>query len=322
MKKISLIIPVYNEEEVVANSYGKLKKILSSLSRNYTYEIIFTDNHSEDNTFAILQEIANDDPNVKVIRFSRNFGYQKSIYTGYLCATGDAAIQIDCDLQDPPEMIEEFIKKWEEGYDVVYGVRVKRKENWAINVVRKIFYILINLISKDALPTDAGDFRLVDKKILNELRNIYDYNPYIRGLIATMGFNQCGIPYNRLAREKGISKFRLNDLLNLSIDGIINHSAIPLRLATATGLFLFITTFIFMLFYIGLKLFLSPPWPAGFTTLVVLLLFLISFNSLFVGILGEYILRIFQQTKRLPITIVEKTVNICNGSSTKTLSED
>lgn len=310
MKKISLIVPVYNEEEMVEATYNKLKALTGSLSTKYEYEMIFTDNHSKDNTFNILHNIAKKDKNVKLIRFSRNFGYQKSIYTGYLFASGDAAIQIDCDLQDPPEMIEEFLKKWEEGYDVVYGIRVTRKENWVINTVRKIFYRFINYMSADNLPVDAGDFRLIDRKILEELRKIYDYNPYLRGLIASMGFNQIGIPYQRLARQTGVGKFRMKDYFNLSIDGIVNHSVKPLRLATLSGLIIFATTFIFIFVYIGLKIIASPPWPAGFTTLVVLLLLSISINALFIGILGEYIARIFQQIKSLPITIVEKTINL------------
>lgn len=310
MKKISLIIPVYNEEDTVTNAYNKLKEVMLSLSNDYAHEMIFTDNHSEDKTFEILQGIAKKDPIVKVIRFSRNFGYQRSIYSGYMFASGDAAIQIDCDLQDPPGMIPDFIKKWEAGYDVVYGVRITRREHFAINWVRKAFYRLMKTISDDNLPLDAGDFRLVDRKVLNELKKIYDYNPYIRGLIASMGFNQFGIPYDRQPREKGLSKFRLRDLFNLSIDGIINHSMLPLRLATYVGLLVFLVALIFMFGYIVSKIFLTPTWPAGFATLVVLILFLISFNALFIGILGEYIARIFQQSKRMPITIIDKVINV------------
>lgn len=310
MKKISLIIPVFNEEANIENAYNVLKGVLEGLGPGYTYEMIFTDNHSSDRTFAILQSLAAKDKMLKAVRFSRNFGYQRSIYTGYLLSSGDAVIQIDCDLQDPPSMIADFIKKWEEGYAVVYGIRSRREESWAMNAARKIFYRLVTFLSDDNLPHDAGDFRLVDKKIVTELRNIYDYSPYIRGMIASFGFEQLGIPYQRRQRKKGRSKFGFLELTELAMDGIVNHSIVPLRLATFFGLAAFIFSFLLLLISVAGRIFFSQLFPRGFATTTVLILISLGLNALFLGIIGEYIGRMYRQSKRHPITIIDKALNL------------
>lgn len=309
MKKISIIVPVYDEENNVADAYNALKEVMQGLVNRYDYEIIFTDNHSEDRTFSLIQEIAKKDPKVKAARFSRNFGYQRSIYTGYLLSSGDAAIQFDCDLQDPPQLIAEFIKKWEEGYDIVYGIRRTREEPWLIHVSRKSFYRVIAFLSTDNLPQDAGDFRLLDKKIITELRQLYDYSPYIRGLVASFGFNQTGIPYDRPDRRKGKSKFRLMDMVGLAMDGIANHSIVPLRLATYCGLIAFVSAIIILLVLVIGKLFFAQDWPRGYTTLIIAVMLSLGLNALFLGVIGEYIGRIYQQVKRRPLTIIDKLVN-------------
>jgi len=309
MKKISIIVPVYNEQDNVLNAYNALKKEMDLFKGKYDYEIIFTDNHSQDNTFRLLQDIARGDLRVKIARFSRNFGYQKSIYTGYILSSGDAAIQFDCDLQDPAEFLGKFIEKWEQGYQVVYGIRRERKEMRLINLIRKIFYRFIAFLSKDDLPKDAGDFRLIDKRIISELKKLYDYHPYIRGLIASFGFEQVGIEYNRQERRRGKSKFRFGDLVNLALDGIVNHSIALLQLATYCGFVIFLCAFGFLFVYLAGKIFFGQNWPPGFATLVTLVLFSLSLNALFLGIIGEYIGRIYQQVKSYPITIIEKSVN-------------
>jgi dolichol-phosphate mannosyltransferase len=310
MKKISVVIPVYNEEANVLNAYNTVAKVMSFYEGRYEYEIIFTDNHSSDNTFSLLQDIAKADNKVKAVRFSRNFGYQKSIYTGYLLTSGDAAIQLDCDLQDPPEMIHQFIKRWEEGYAVVYGIRKKRKESWLMNTTRRLFYRLICFLSTDKLPPGAGDFRLVDKKIIDELRKLYDYYPYLRGLIYSLGFKQIGIPYDRLERKAGKSKFRLKDCVDLAVDGIVNHSIVPLRLATYVGFFIFLLTLVVSLGFVIVKLSCGKSWPRGFATIIIFVSFSLGINSMLLGIIGEYIGRIYQQVKRQPIAIIEESINL------------
>ncbi len=307
---ISIVVPVYNEESNIDLFYTTVNKELEALSDRFRFEFIFTDNHSTDNTFAKLQAIASQDSRLRVIRFSRNFGYQRSILTGYLSAAGDAAIQLDCDLQDPPNLMGVFLEKWQEGYKVVYGVRTQRKEGAVINATRKIFYRLIDLLSDTKLPYDAGDFRLIDRCIIDVLMNLNDNQPYLRGTITRIGFKQIGISYSRDERKHGESKFSLNEMLRLAIDGITSQSVIPLRFATYTGIGIFILMFFGAIFAIIAKYTSGSEWPAGFATIIVLILFSIGLNALFLGVIGEYLGRIYKQVKPEPITIVEKKLGI------------
>ena len=308
-KLLSIVVPVFNEEDNVVPLYTAVNQVMTTLADRYDHEFIFTDNHSTDQTFQRLELLAREDKRVRIFRFSRNFGFQRSILTGYLRARGDAAIQLDCDLQDPPELIPEFTRLWEAGHQVVYGVRRSRKESWWIQATRKLFYRLIDLLSEDSLPHDAGDFRLLDRCVLEELRRFEDYQPYLRGTIATLGFDQVGIPYDRAERLRGESKFSLPELTRLATDGILNHSIVPLRLATYTGLAVSLLTFLGILVYISGKLFFGQAWPAGFATTTTLILLSLSLNSLFLGIIGEYLGRIYQQVKKRPLTIIEREIN-------------
>lgn len=307
---ISIVVPVYNEESNIDLFYTTVNKELEALSDRFRFEFIFTDNHSTDNTFAKLQSIASQDPRLRVIRFSRNFGYQRSILTGYLSAAGDAAIQLDCDLQDPPNLMGVFLEKWQEGYKVVYGVRTQRKEGAVINATRKIFYRLIDLLSDTKLPYDAGDFRLIDRCIIDVLMKLNDNQPYLRGTITRIGFKQIGISYSRDERKHGESKFSFNEMLRLAIDGITSQSVIPLRFATYTGIGIFLLMFFGTIFAIIAKYTSGSEWPAGFATIIVLILFSIGLNALFLGVIGEYLGRIYKQVKPEPITIVEKKLGI------------
>ena len=306
---ISICVPVFNEESNIEPLYSALLPIMDQLSERYEFELLFTDNHSTDRTFEALEQLAQRDVRVRAIRFSRNFGFQRSIATSYANASGDAAIQIDCDLQDPPALILDFVRKWEEGYKVVYGVRNMRKEGWGMNVVRKTFYRIIDWLSEDELPLDAGDFRLVDRCILDELQKFEDNQPYLRGAIAALGFDQIGIPYNRAERLRGESKFSFGELIGLALDGILNHSVVPLRIATYLGLTISVITFLGLVGYGIGRLFLGKDWPPGFATTIILILGSLSLNALFLGIIGEYLGRIYRQVKRRPLTIVERELN-------------
>lgn len=311
-KVISIIIPVFNEDKNIVPIYKALLPIIESYKKKYTFEILFTDNHSSDDTFKIILSLHELDSRIKLLRFSRNFGYQKSILTGYLNASGDAAIQIDCDLQDPPDLIRNFLDAWEKGYLVVYGVRKTRKENFIIKLFRKLFYRTINFLSEDNLPLDAGDFRLIDRKIIEILGKIDDAQPYLRGAISSMGYKQLGIPYDRQAREKGKSNFKFRDLFGLAFDGILNHSIVPLRMASIFGLLISLTTIVLIIIYSLGKVYFDLNWPSGFTTLVVISLFGISLNALFLGIIGEYLGRIYKQIKKRPLVNIEKTYGFKN----------
>ena len=306
---ISIVVPVFNEEASIRPFHQALSRVLLNLTERYNFEILFTDNHSTDQTFEILRRLSLTDNRIRVLRFSRNFGFQRSILTGYTHARGDAAIQIDCDLQDPPELILQFLNKWEEGFKVVYGERSNRKETWWMNLTRMIFYRFIDLISEDDLPHDAGDFRLVDRRILDELKFIDDYQPYLRGIIATMGFNQIGITYDRQERKLGKSHFSLAQLFGLALDGILNHSIIPLRIATYLGLAISVCTFVATVLYFVGRLIFAKQWPPGFATITVLILASLSLNALFLGIIGEYIGRIYHQLKRQSMTIIQSEID-------------
>jgi dolichol-phosphate mannosyltransferase len=306
-KLLTILVPVYNEGTNIGPLYDALLPVFGELdAMGYDCELLFTDNHSIDDTFAQLQALSQRDARVRVLRFSRNFGFQRSILTGYLNARGDAAIQIDADLQDPPGLFPEFVRRWEAGCQVVYGVRRGRKEGWAITAARKVFYRLIDKLSDTPLPVDAGDFRLVDRVVLDELARMDDYHPYLRGAIAAMGFRQEGVAYDRSERTRGESKFNLGSLVRLAMDGILNHSVVPLRLATYTGLAVSLLTFVGLLGYMAGRLFFGQTWPAGFATVTVLVLLSLSLNALFLGVIGEYLGRIYQQVKKRPITIVER----------------
>lgn len=307
-KLISFVVPVFNESENIDAFFEALDPVTSDLSNRYNFEILFTDNHSTDDTFEQLGARAERDKRIRVIRFSRNFGYQRSILTAYANAKGDAAIQLDGDLQDPPELVKEFLRLWEEGNAVVYGVRRSRRESWPMQAVRQLFYRLIDWLSDIDLPHHAGDFRLVDRRVLDLMVNTEDRNPYLRGMIARYGFSQVGVPYDRGPRYRGTSKLSFGKYISIAFDGIVSQSVVPLRLATYTGLVIAIIMLIAILVYSISHTLFGATWSPGFATQTVLILLGICINALFLGIIGEYVARIYQQSIKGPITIVEGTI--------------
>lgn len=306
---ISLVVPVLNEEDNLDPLVERVSGVMAQLAGRCNYELIFTDNHSDDATWQKLRTLAAARPEIRAYRFSRNFGYQKSIRTGYLKARGAAAIQLDADLQDPPELIPEFLDHWEAGSKVVYGIRRSRREGLVVTAVRRCFYWLIDTLSEDPLPRDAGDFRLIDRQVIEVLRTDADVHPYIRGRIAAMGFVQTGIPYDRSARQAGETKFSFWTLVRLAVDGITSHSAKPLRFATYLGIGTMAASFLAGLIYLSARLIFGADWPAGFATLVVMLLFFSGLNSLLLGLMGEYVARIFEQLKQSPDVLIEDSLN-------------
>jgi glycosyltransferase involved in cell wall biosynthesis len=306
--KVSVLVPAFNEEANVRRCYDAIVETFRKLP-GHEYEIIITDNHSTDATFEILKQIAAADPRVKVIRFSRNLGYQRSILAAYKAATGDCSVQIDCDLQDPPHLIPGMLDLWRQGNQVVYGVRRSLKDKWHVALMRRGFYWLINALSEDDLPLNAGEFRLVDRRILDELRRVEDTSPYVRGLISAMGFRQVGFEYDRQGRVAGESKFPFRAMLALGVDAVLNHSLVPLRLASLTSLFVGTVTFLLLMVYLIGWIVFGANWPRGFATTTILLLLSMTLNAMFLGIVGEYVGRIFMQSKRRPVTIVEETLN-------------
>lgn len=309
---ISILVPVYNEERNIRPLYEAVTQEFAAFAGKYDLELLFTDNHSTDGTARELKKLAEADQRVKVVRFARNFGFQRSVLTAYRMCSGDAAVQIDCDLQDPPELIKEFLSLWEQGHDVVVGIRRNRQESILLTLGRRFFYWLVTVISDDNIIRDAGDFRLVDRSVIEQLKHVNDVKPYTRGLISSLAARQTGLVYDRRARLFEKSKFPIRRLTGFATDGIVNHSLMPLRLAGYAGFFIFMCSFLGGLFYLGASLFAGRGWPPGFATLTLLILLSIGLNGVFIGILGEYVGRIYDQTRSRPITIIEKTINIEN----------
>ncbi len=308
MTLISIIVPVFNEQDNVERTYGELKRVTEALD-GYEFEFLFTDNHSTDRTFEILSAIATRDPAVKVVRFARNFGFQKSVITGYRLAQGEATIQIDADLQDPPTMFGSMLEKWREGYDVVVGVRRQRIENPMLAGLRKIYYRILSRLGGVHLIVDAGDFRLIDASVIDKLRQVDDAHPYLRGLVSSLARRQIGISYDRSERLGGRSKFPVTRLVALALDGFIAHSSLPLRLAFYIGFLLASISALLAFAFIFARLVVGQDWPAGFATTQVLLLFGIGLNSMFLGIIGVYVGRIYDQVRRRPATVIEQALN-------------
>jgi len=307
-KLITISVPVYNEEDNIASLMARLKAF-SETQPSYDFEFLFTDNASEDGTYGRLADEAKADPRVRVVRFSRNFGYQRSILTNFLLARGDAAVQVDADLQDPPEMIAQFIQYWEQGYKVVYGVRRRRDEARLMEACRKLYYRFIRSISEVNLPKDAGDFRLIDRTIIEHLRTIQDKNPYLRGLIAGLGHRQIGIEYDRAQRTAGSTKFNFLRLMRLGIDGVVSQSTAPLHYITFFGFTLCALSGVVSVGYI---IYWAANWKtitAGFTTMVLLQLVTIGLNAAFLGVLGEYLARVTENVRGHPFVVIDRVID-------------
>jgi polyisoprenyl-phosphate glycosyltransferase len=305
---ISISIPVLNEEENLDALYCRLDELGRRMSDRCALEFVFTDNASTDGTWQKLSALSSRDARVRALRFSRNFGFQRSILANYLHTRGAAVMQIDADLQDPPEMLEEFFELWRKGYQVVYGVRRGRQEGWLIREIRKIGYWFIDKVSEYPIPRDAGDFRLIDRKVIDVLQKYRSANPYLRGMIAGLGFRQIGVPYDRHARVAGKSKFKLGQVIRLGLAGVFNHSVMPLRFATYAGLLLVGISVLGAIYYVFLRI-RHPELPQGLASIHILVLFGIGFQSLLLGVLGEYLLRMYLILRSEPVAIVEGSLN-------------
>lgn len=305
---ISISIPVLNEAENLPVLYGRLSDLSEQLSDVCDLEFIFSDNCSSDDTWQLLGELARCDNRVKAIRFSKNVGFQRSILANLMHTSGDAVMQIDADLQDPPEMLTRFMEQWQEGYKVIYGIRRGRPESRAIYFFRKLGYWLIDLLSEHPIPRDVGDFRLMDRQVVDALLAHHDAAPYLRGMIANLGFRQTGIVYDREARAYGASKFNVRRLVGLGLAAVLNHSVVPLRAASFLGLLILGFSFLGAVYYLILKMF-YPQLPEGLASIHILVLFGIGLHSFLLGIIGEYLLRIYIVIRRDPVAIVENAHN-------------
>jgi len=311
---ISVVIPIYNEESLLPILFTRLADSASSWKEDY--EIILVDDGSIDRSFELMLDMVQKDKHFRIIKFSRNFGHQPAISAGIELAKGDAVVIMDGDLQDPPEELHRFLQKWREGYDVVYAIRTKRKENLFKRISYSFFYRILRMISDIDIPLNSGDFCVMDRKVVITLNDKMPENiRFIRGLRAYAGFKQIGVEYERAERMAGKSKYSFSKLFKLALDGLLSFSVLPLRLATFLGFIISSCSFILALFYIVQRVLNFPLFgrsateAPGFATLIVVIFFLIGIILIILGIIGEYIGRIYIEVKRRPSYIIENVYN-------------
>lgn len=307
-KLISIVMPAYNEEENLPRACSEVKKLFSQIP-DYDYEVLIIDNHSTDKTAQVSSVICEQNKNWRYIKFSRNFTSEISIAAGLRYAKGDAVIILFSDLQDPAELIPEFIRKWEDGYDVVCGLLRNRSDDiWWKGMGAKLMYWTLNKMSDIKIPPNVTDFRLLSRKVVDAINRLDERNRYFRGLAHWVGFETFIIQYDRKPRLKGKSNATFSYLIDFTIRALTNFSTVPLRLFSVFGLIVMSFTIFFMI--ITIVQYIQGTTIPGLTTLIILLLLNLGFMSLGIGTLGEYIGRIYLETKRRPLWVVEKTLNI------------
>jgi polyisoprenyl-phosphate glycosyltransferase len=313
--KLSLIIPIFNEEQTIPELSRRLAEFLAALPTVAgNWEVVFIDDGSRDRSAELLLELASREPRYKLIEFSRNFGHQIAITAGFDRAEGDAVAVLDADLQDPPEVVAEMLTKSEQGFDVVYGVRRKRKgETLFKRLTASAFYRLIRTMTGVAIPVDAGDFRLMRRPVVLTMRALREQHRFIRGMVAWVGFRQAAVHYDREARFAGETKYPLRKMLRFAIDGITSFSIVPLRIATWLGLFGSALAILMGLFMFVVKFGGFGVVP-GWTAIMVMLAFGFSAQLLMTGILGEYVGRIYEEGKRRPLYVTAREVNFGSDS--------
>jgi glycosyltransferase involved in cell wall biosynthesis len=306
-KLLSLVIPCFNEEEVITETIKSLKSFYERL-KDLEVEIIFVDDGSKDNTRQLLKNYAAQDSKIKVICFSRNFGHQIAVTAGIDAASGDAVVLIDADLQDPPDVVHQMIDKWKEGYDVVYGKRIERPGESVFKLASaRGFYRLLNQLSDVPIPLDTGDFRLMNRAVVDTLRAMPERDRFVRGMVSWVGFKQTALPYIRAERFAGQSKYPLRKMLRFATDGILSFSTKPLQISVGVGMISAVIALIGIMYALFLRIFTST-WVEGWTALMIAFLFIGGVQLVCIGILGEYIGRIYNEIKNRPLYVVQEYV--------------
>lgn len=303
--ELSVIIPIYNEEENIHPLHQRLTKVLNGLGTSY--ELIFVNDGSQDDSMELVQQLANKHTYIKYIDLSRNFGHQIAVMAGLDHAQGKATVIIDADLQDPPELIPEMVEKWKDGYEVVYAKRKSRKgESVLKKWTAKLFYRMLRKLTDFDIPVDVGDFRIIDQKIVEVLRNMPERSKYLRGQIAWVGFNQTYVTYNRDERHAGETGYSIKKMLDLAMNAVTGFSEAPLRLVTYMGIMVTIFSLLTMMYTLISRL-LTDSYVEGWASLMVSILFLGGVQMIAIGILGEYIGRIYRDIRQRPLYIVKDT---------------
>ena len=309
-KKVTLVIPMYYEEKVAEECYKRVKENLEKLE-NYDHEIIFVNDGSKDKTLEILENIASKDTNVKVISFSRNFGHQAAVTAGLQYVTGDAIVIMDADLQDPPELIPDMLKLWEQGNEVIYGKRKSREGESAFKLfTAKMFYKTLNALSDVEIPKDTGDFRLVDRKVVDTINSLPEHNKFLRGLFSWVGYKQAPFEYERKERFAGKTKYPLKKMLKLASDGIIGFSTKPLKMVGGLGVLTICISFVILIYALLSFIFKWNNLTPGWTSLMVAITFFSGVILISLWMIGEYISRIYDESKGRPQYIINKEINI------------
>jgi polyisoprenyl-phosphate glycosyltransferase len=315
-QQLSVIVPCYNEEAVLAETHRRLSDVLERID-DVDYEIIYVDDGSRDDTGLILAALHASDEHVRVVRFSRNFGHQTAVTAGLEHATGDAVVLIDADLQDPPELIPEFVARWREGYHVAYGVRTDRPGETRFKLATaRSFYRLLGRLSETEIPLDAGDFRLMDRRVVSALQAMPERDRFVRGMVAWVGFRQTAVPYKRAPRFAGESKYPLFKMLRFALDGVTSFSAAPLHAATWIGFIASAIAMVAVCYALVLRLF-TNNWVTGWTALFIAVLFVGGTQLLALGVIGEYIGRIYAESKRRPLYVVQERLGFDRPEQTQ-----
>jgi dolichol-phosphate mannosyltransferase len=307
---LSVVIPIFNEQETLEALFTRLSSALGALGE--TFEVIFVNDGSRDASEKLLREFHGRDARFKSVHFSRNFGHQTAITCGMDHARGRAIVAMDGDLQDPPEVLGDLLARWREGYDVVYAIRKKRKEGVFKRTAYKVFYWLLRRVSYLDIPLDSGDFSLIDRKVADVLQSMPERNRFVRGLRTWAGFRQIGYEYAREARYAGEPKYTLTKLMKLAFDGLVSYSYVPLRLVSNVGMLVSAIALAYMIYLLIARLFGGTPIE-GWTSTVVIVLFLGGVQLLSLGVIGEYIGRIFEEVKHRPHYIVRERVGVDPG---------
>jgi len=306
--RLSVAIHIHNEESVLLELLQRLRAVLDRMAGG-PHEIVFVDDGSTDRTFEMLAEAANEDTRIVVVSLSRNFGHQAAITAGLDYATGDAVVVMDGDLQDVSEIIPKFVEKFQQGCDVVYAQRVRRKEPLALRICYFVFYRMMATLSDIRLPLDSGDFGLMSRRVVDQVKKMPEHHRYLRGMRSWVGFRQAGIEVERAERHSGKSKYSLMGLVKLAFDGIFAFSIVPIRAAALFGAFVMFLSSLYVLYSIYIRIFLQKS-PQGFTALIVAMTFFTGVVLFFLGVIGEYVGRIYEETKGRPEYIVGRTVGI------------
>lgn len=305
---LSVVVPLYNEESVIEAMYERLVGALEAIAMRF--EVVMVNDGSDDRTLEMARAICDQDPRIKLLSFSRNFGHQIAITAGMDRARGDAVVVIDADLQDPPEVIGDMVAKWREGYQVVYGVREHREgETWFKLVTAKLFYRFLRAVTTQHIPVDTGDFRLVDRAALAEFLRMRERARFVRGMVSWVGFKQGEVPYVRHERHAGETKYPLRKMLSFALDGILSFSQLPLKLASALGVVASAVAFLTIIYGLIVKVFFPDQVIPGWSSVFTAVLFVGGIQLICLGVVGEYVGRIYEEIKGRPLYIIQEERN-------------